>query len=52
LRVLRDGLLSEGVHAEAWDGRDDQGRRVATGVYLYRLVTAEQSVAHKIVLTR
>ena len=26
-----------GTHAVCWDGCDDSGRRVATGVYFYRL---------------
>ena len=29
-----------GYHAEIWDGRDDFGKRVASGVYFYRLSAA------------
>ena len=35
--VLQDGLLKIGWNQIVWDGRDDDGDRVATGVYLYRL---------------
>ncbi len=28
-----------GIHRVHWDGRDDQGRPLASGVYLYRLVS-------------
>lgn len=36
-RLLGDELLPAGVHEMRWDGRDDGGREVASGVYLYRL---------------
>ncbi len=30
--------LPAGVHAWDWDGRDESGRSVASGVYLYRFI--------------
>ena len=38
-RVVRlwDGPLGPGAHRVEWDGRDDSGRLVASGVYLSRL---------------
>lgn len=41
VRVLVDGELPAGRHAFRWDGTDDDGHRLASGVYLTRLVTAE-----------
>ncbi len=35
-----------------WDGRDDQGRPLASGVYLYRLVTAAGVHTRKLTLLR
>jgi hypothetical protein len=35
-----------------WDGRDDQGRKVSSGVYFIRLVTAEMAVIKKAVILR
>jgi flagellar hook assembly protein FlgD len=35
--TLEEGLLEAGWHATVWDGRDDSGRSVGTGIYLYRL---------------
>jgi hypothetical protein len=40
-RVLVDGSLPVGSHAFTWDGTDEGGRRLASGVYLVRLVTPE-----------
>ena len=38
VRALVSGGLEPGLHRIIWDGRDDGGRAVAAGVYLYRLV--------------
>lgn len=37
VRTLHQAALPAGFHEIAWDGRDEQGRLVAAGVYLYRL---------------
>ena len=37
--TLHDGVLDQGRHWLAWDGRNNVGRMVATGVYLTRMTT-------------
>ena len=37
VRVLVSALRAAGMHEVVWDGRDDSGQRVGSGVYLYRL---------------
>jgi hypothetical protein len=37
LRILLDGVSPAGSHTVRWDGRDNQGRPVASGVYFVRL---------------
>ncbi len=37
VRTLLDAPLTSGSHALEWDGRDDQGRSVGSGMYFYRL---------------
>ena len=37
VRTLVRGQLPAGVHRAVWDGRDDKGIEVSSGVYLYRL---------------
>jgi hypothetical protein len=49
VRTLADGVREPGAHRVEWDGRDASGRTVASGVYLYRLETAEGSEARKAV---
>ena len=50
--VLDQGPQKVGYHRLRWDGRDDSGRPVASGVYLYRLVTAETVLTRKLILLR
>ena len=53
-RVARlvEGEGRAGVHSIHWDGRDDRGRDVAAGVYLYRLKSATHVQTRKLVLLR
>ena len=50
--VLHQGPQQAGYHRLHWDGRDDAGRPLASGMYLYRLVTDEVVLARKLVLLR
>ena len=50
--VLIRGPHKAGLHRLAWDGRDDQGRPAASGVYVYRLVTPAGAQTRKLTLLR
>ena len=50
--VLQQGPQQAGYHRLHWDGRDDAGRPVASGAYLYRLVTGETVLTRKLTLLR
>jgi hypothetical protein len=50
VRTLAGGRLAAGEHAITWDGRDERGRRVASGIYLYRLATPAERAERKMVL--
>ena len=50
--VLHQGPQQAGYHRLRWNGRDDTGRPVASGMYLYRLVTVEGVLMRKLVLLR
>ncbi|MFN8549311.1 MAG: FlgD immunoglobulin-like domain containing protein [Candidatus Eisenbacteria bacterium] len=51
IRELLDDSVSAGNHAAAWDGRDDGGHSVASGVYYYRMVAPNFSTTRSLVLT-
>ncbi len=48
--VLYQGPTKAGVHQVHWNGRDDKGRTLASGVYLYRLSTNESLQTRKLTL--
>lgn len=52
LNTLLDGVMQPGRHAVFWDGRDSNGRELASGVYLYRLSVQGWSQTRKMVLLR
>jgi hypothetical protein len=49
VRVLHTGVQEAGTHSIQWDGRDDNGRRVAAGAYFYQLQTDDRREAKKMI---
>ncbi|HPF69602.1 MAG TPA: FlgD immunoglobulin-like domain containing protein [Candidatus Krumholzibacteria bacterium] len=49
---LHDGWLAEGDHALPWDGRDDRGRSVPSGVYAVRLQDGAAGQVLKLTIIR
>jgi flagellar hook assembly protein FlgD len=43
-------MREAGEHAAEWNGRDEAGRRVPPGVYLFRLRTAGLTEARRVVV--
>lgn len=52
VRVLVDQMQMPGSYAASWDGRDDRGQVVSSGIYLYRLQAGEQEQVQKMLLAR
>jgi len=52
IRRLHSGLLSPGPQTMAWDGRDDGGRNLASGVFLARVVVGPDAQTVKMTLAR
>jgi hypothetical protein len=52
VRTLMDGEVNPGASWVKWDGRDDLGRAVPSGVYFYRLQAGAFSDTKKMVLIR
>lgn len=52
VRTLISGSLSPGTKRSVWDGRDDRGLPVPSGVYFARLKTPKQSRIVKVSLIR
>jgi len=52
VRVLRDAVTPAGPHRVVWDGTDDRGVRVPSGVYLTRVLTPTRSEVRRTVVVR
>jgi hypothetical protein len=50
VRTLVEGSGSPGYYQASWDGHDDAGRAVASGVYLYRLEAGRTASVRKLLL--
>ena len=52
VRVLLDARTEAGHYTATWDGRDELGRQVASGIYLYRLQAADFSASRRMMLLK
>ncbi len=52
IRAVIAGRKVAGHHHVKWDGRDETGREVASGVYIYRLKAQDQVFSRKMLLLR
>ena len=50
--LARGEVLEAGLHAREWHGTDEQGRTLASGLYLYRLIAGGQVRVGKLALIR
>lgn len=52
VRSLQNGTLPAGSHHAIWDGRNDQGETVPSGIYFYSLKTEGAGETRRMVLAR
>ncbi len=52
VRHLVSETQSAGSYSKLWDGNDDHGGAVASGLYLYRLSAGEHQVSRRMTLVR
>jgi hypothetical protein len=52
IKTLIDEPLPPGQHSIIWDGTGDEGQRMATGVYLYRMKVDNESQTKKMLLLK
>jgi len=52
VRTLINSELKAGKHNIIWNGLDNDGKQVASGVYFYRLSNGEQILTHKMMLMK
>lgn len=52
VKTLVNRELEPGTHRFVWNGTDERGKRVGSGVYLYRLSTPEESLVRRMILMK
>ncbi len=52
IAVLEEGLKAAGTHHATWNGRDQTGRLVASGLYLAELISGRERVRMKMMVAR
>jgi hypothetical protein len=52
IRTLVDGNREAGHHAAEWDGKDESGKDVSSGIYFCRLHADDSWIARKLIRTR
>ena len=52
VKTLIDDNLKSGIHKIVWNGKDNFGKRVSSGVYFYRIKTSDYRKIQKMVLIK
>ena len=52
IKILADGITSAGWHTAIWDGKNESGREVASGIYLYLIEVDNKTILKKLTIIR
>ena len=52
VKTLVSDEMNAGTYSVVWNGQDDAGREVASGVYLYRIIAGEFVAKRRLLLVR
>lgn len=52
IRHLVQGRFPAGIHSFRWDGRDDRGTLVSSGVYLYQINSGENLIVRRMTFSK
>jgi hypothetical protein len=52
VHTLVDGLRGPGIHTTVWNGVDDEGRRISSGIYFYRMEAGGFTKTQKMLLVK
>ena len=52
VRVLYRGVEEAGIHSVRFDGSNDMGRKLPSGVYFFRLETGRKKITRRALLLR
>ncbi len=52
VKTIAEGVYEKGKHAEAWNGEDENGKTMASGVYLYQLKAGVKTAIKRMLLLK
>ncbi|MFQ5629117.1 MAG: T9SS type A sorting domain-containing protein [bacterium] len=52
VRELEDAEIRPGVYRKMWNGQDEQGRQVSSGVYIYQMRAGDFTASRKLVMMK
>jgi len=52
INLLVSEIKQKGFHRIDWDGTDETGRHVSSGIYIYRLINSKQFEAKQLLLLK
>ncbi len=52
IKTLCDGMLTHGIHTYTWNGTDDNNKRLASGVYFYRIQSKDFTKTKKAIMLK
>lgn len=50
VRTLAEGRMNQGSHSVSFDGRDDKGQTLASGLYYYQLIVENEVITRRMVM--
>jgi flagellar hook assembly protein FlgD len=52
VKTLVNGVMSAGSHTLTWDGTNDRGEALSSGVYFYRAVAGDEVQTKRMMLLK
>ena len=52
INTLQNDVLNPGLYKSVWDGIDDAGNHVSSGIYIYQIQAGESKKSNKMMLMR
>jgi hypothetical protein len=52
VRKLIDGFVENGNHTIVWDGKDDNNRELASGIYFYQMISDDNISTRRAILLK
>jgi len=52
VKTLINGKYAKGIQTATWKGLNDNGKKVASGIYMYKLITKDKTITQKMLMLK